>query len=550
MYICFMHLGLPNPTKRQYEIAYYMQHGPEKVVVQAFRGIGKSLIASLFVLWVLWCNPELKVMVYSAAKPRADAFSTFCLRLINEIEVLHELRPKPEQRQSTIMFDVGPATAAQAPSMMSIGIFGSATGFRCDLLVMDDIEVPNNSETQLQREKLKDRSREAPGAILKPGGRVIVLGTPQTEDSIYRDFPERNYAVRVWPSEYPDEKTIEARGHELAPEIIEAVRKDPSLAGHATEPIRFPDDELFKRKLEYGPSGYALQFLLDTRLSDADKHPLRVRDLIVYPLDMNQGPEKIIYVPTAEQLVNTVFNVALPGDRYYRGLVLRDTKWMPWEGTIMYIDPAGRGKDETAYTVLSHLNGMLYLRDNGGLKGYDEPTLVELVKVCKRFNVQRIIVERNFGDGMFARLLQPVVGRLYPCPVEEDDWQTGQKERRICDILEPVIASHRLVVDEKLIEKDYNSTRGVGLSIESEPLYRLFFQLTRITRDKGALRHDDRLDSLAGAVRHLSRIVGTNVEDMVEISRQAELDRERESFIEYVTGMNGTSSSNRMCAWA
>ena len=552
LYVCLLHIGKTDPrvkapTPIQYDIAEFIQNGPDRIVVEAFRGIGKSWIAAFYCLWCWYCNPQLKIIVLSAAKPRADAFSQFCLQLINEMPLLTHLRPSADQRQSNIAFDVGPAGASQAPSMFSVGIFGAATGFRADVVIFDDVEVPNNSETQMQREKLLERTREAPGAILKPNGRVIVLGTPQTHGSIYNDFPNRGYAVRIWPSEYPDAEALGELVVRYDPKLIQRVMEDPSLVGHSTEPTRFPDEELYKRRLEYGPSGYALQFLLDTRMSDADRYPLRVKDLVMYPLDHLNAPEKILWAALPENLMEVQNNVALPGDRFYRGRVLPDWRFRPYEGTIMYIDPAGRGKDETGYAVVSHLNGLLYLRDIGGLKGYDQDTLMTLAKICKQHKVNQVWVERNFGDGMFTQLLKPVMATVYPVTIEEDDWQTGSKEHRICDILEPVVSSHRLVVDERLIELDYHSTKH--LPSETANHYRFFYQFTHITRDKGALRHDDRLDALAGAVRRLNMVVGTDIDEMVKTHREEMFKAELDEFYATAHGRPPVTSGG-CCPWA
>ena len=35
-------LDLPSPTRAQYAIADYLQHGPKRLQIQAFRGVGKA----------------------------------------------------------------------------------------------------------------------------------------------------------------------------------------------------------------------------------------------------------------------------------------------------------------------------------------------------------------------------------------------------------------------------------------------------------------------------------------------------------------------------
>ena len=113
LFVVWKHIGLPDPTPIQYDIAKFLQHGPNKIVIEAFRGVGKSFITSAYVLWRLYCNPQLKFLVVSASKSRADAFSTFTMRLIQEMDILAHLRPRDDQRNSRIEFDVGPAKSEE-----------------------------------------------------------------------------------------------------------------------------------------------------------------------------------------------------------------------------------------------------------------------------------------------------------------------------------------------------------------------------------------------------------------------------------------------------
>lgn len=162
LWVIWNHLGLPEPTQLQYDIALYLQHGPKRAIIEAFRGVGKSFVTSAFVLWLLLRHPQLKIMIISASKERADSFSIFTRRLIEEVPLLHHLRPKTGQRDSVISFDVGPATADQAPSVKSVGITGQLTGSRADIIIADDVEIPSNSATQIQREKLSELVNSSP----------------------------------------------------------------------------------------------------------------------------------------------------------------------------------------------------------------------------------------------------------------------------------------------------------------------------------------------------------------------------------------------------
>ena len=89
-------LELPSPTRAQYAIADYLQNGPKRLQIQAFRGVGKSWLTGAFVLWTLFKDPEKKIMIISASKERADNMSIFLQKLIIETPWLKHLQPKSD----------------------------------------------------------------------------------------------------------------------------------------------------------------------------------------------------------------------------------------------------------------------------------------------------------------------------------------------------------------------------------------------------------------------------------------------------------------------
>lgn len=504
LFVIWKWLNLPDPTDLQNDIAHYLQRGPQRRMVQAFRGVGKSWITVAYVIWRLLRNPAINILVVSASKTHADNFTTFCLRLILEVEMCHHLIPKEGQRQSKIAFDVGPAPASLSPSVRSAGITGQISGARADLIVSDDVEVPNNSETQVMRDKLSEAIKEY-DAVLKPGptSEVVYLGTPQNEQSVYNVLQDRGYTVRIWPSQFPDDKARDRYGSRLAPFLADQMDRKQVKAGDPCEPLRFTLEDLMKRRSSYGKAGYALQFMLDTTLSDADKFPLKVADLIVMSVPKAKAPIVVEWSGDAKYVIPNINNVALNGDRFHGPMFVSDAaQWAAFDGTIMHVDPSGRGKDETSYAVVRFCQGMQWLAASGGyLSGYSDATLRGIAITAKTHGVQRIRVEPNMGDGMFCNLLAPVVHKIHPdCTVEDSDRATTQKEARIIDTLEPVMMQHRLVVAPEVIEEDYRSVEG--RTGDDAQCYRLIYQLTRITRDKGALVRDDRLDALAGAVAY------------------------------------------------
>lgn len=176
----------------------------------------------------------------------------------------------------------------------------------------------------------------------------------------------------------------------------------------------------------------------------------------------------------------------------------------------MYVDPAGGGKnaDETAYAVTGYLAGRVYVLDVGGIPGgITEALLARLTEVASKWKVEAIGIEKNFGNGALRQVWEPLLVAEHRCGIE-DLWESGQKELRIIDILEPVIAAGKLVIHEDIITDDWIMCQKYAGDVRQT--YSLFFQLARITRDKGALVHDDRLDALAGAVRHWVEALGVD----------------------------------------
>ena len=502
------HLNLPAPTRAQLCIAEYLQHGPKRLQIQAFRGVGKSWITAAFVLWTLFIDPDRKVMVVSASKDRADSFSIFCQRLILEVPWLAHLKPKnDDQRWSRISFDVGPATPHQAPSVKSVGITGQLTGSRADLMVLDDVEVPNNSMTELQRGKLLQLVTECESILTpKKDSRIMFLGTPQTTFTIYNKLRERSYRPFVWPARYP--RKVAMYDGLLAPQLADDLDTD-DLAWKPTD-TRFKEEDLLERESSMGRSNFMLQFMLDTTLSDREKFPLKFADLIVNPVNPTHGPENIIWCSDPDNILKDLPCVGLPGDYYYKPMQVQG-EWTEYSETICSVDPSGRGADETTACFLSQLNGIIYLHEVFATKdGYSDKTLLTILKKCKKYGVSTLLIESNFGDGIVSELFRKHCQTTKTNINIEETRANVRKEDRIIDALEPVFNQHRLVVDPAVIEWDYAS--NADEASENRHQYMLAYQISRMCREKGAVRHDDRIDSLAQGVKWFTDALALSAE--------------------------------------
>ena len=521
-------LDLPQPTRAQYAIADYLQHGPKRLQIQAFRGVGKSWITGAFVLWTLFKDPEKKIMIISASKERADNMSIFLQKLIIETPWLSHLQPKSDDaRWSRISFDVL-CSPHQAPSVKSVGITGQLTGSRADLMILDDVEVPGNSMTELMREKLIQLCTEAESILTpKDDSRIMYLGTPQTTFTIYRKLAERSYRPFIWPSRYP--RDITPYEGLIAPQLQEDI-DNGAEPWETTDPDRFDNEDLLEREASMGRSNFMLQFMLDTSLSDAEKFPLKCADLVVTSVNATTAPDNVIWCSDRQNVIKDLPTVGLPGDYFYSPMQLQG-EWTEYDETICSVDPSGRGTDETAAAYISQKNGFLYLHEMRAYRdGYSDNTLLDILRGCKKYGASKLVVETNFGDGIVSELFKKHIQQTKQFIDIEEVRANVRKEDRIIDALEPILNQHRLVVDRGVIEWDYSSNKDSPS--ESRLLYMLFYQMSRMCRMKGALKHDDRLDCLAQGVKYFTDAMGISAQEAINIRKRKEWEDILEDFLD------------------
>ena len=521
-------LDLPSPTRAQYAIADYIQHGPKRLQIQAFRGVGKSWITGAFVLWTLFNDAEKKIMIISASKERADNMSIFLQKLIIETPWLSHLQPKNDDaRWSRISFDVL-CSPHQAPSVKSVGITGQLTGSRADLMILDDIEVPGNSMTELMREKLLQLCTEAESILTpKDDSRIMYLGTPQTTFTVYRKLAERNYRPFVWPSRYP--KDITPYEGLIAPQLQEDI-DNGAQSGDCTDPDRFDDEDLVQREASMGRSNFMLQFQLDTSLSDAEKFPLKMADLIVTSVNPTEAPDNIIWCSDPRNVIKDLPTVGLPGDYFYSPMQLQG-EWSEYQETICSVDPSGRGTDETAACYISQKNGFLYLHEVRAYRdGYSDSTLLDILRGCKKYNATTLVIETNFGDGIVSELFKKHLQQTKQRILIDEVRATVRKEDRIIDSLEPILNQHRLIVDRGVIDWDYNSNKEQPPELRL--LYMLFYQMSRMCREKYAVKHDDRLDCLAQGVKYFTDALSISAQEQINLRKREDWNDMIEAFID------------------
>lgn len=524
-----------NCTDIQLDMGEYLENGPLYRMIQAQRGQAKTTITAAYAVWRLIHNPATRILIFSAGGDMASQIALWVIQIIQGMELLEPLRPdvgnrERVQRSSVGAFDVhwqlkGPE---KSPSVACLGITANMQGYRADVLIGDDIESSKNSTTETEREKLRHRTRDF--TSINSTGDIIYLGTPQTSDSIYNDLPARGFDIRIWPGRYPTVKEEENYGEWLAPLIRERMLANPALRtgygmsgdrGAAVDPVLMNDFVLTKKERDQGPAYFQLQHMLDTRLNDEMRFPLKSKDLMVMQLNADTAPSMLQYSArkdreywhTNGQGLNTVL---------YEPFIPDGTEYLSYNSKVMHIDPAGDGSDEASATVVAELNGYMFVLDWAGwLYGIDETTFDDMVRMAMHWGVPHIEVERNFGAGMYAQQLRAAVLRAGAnITVSDDNWASGQKEVRIADTLSPVFANHRVVLNLAALQKDVHGTSVYP--IEQRQSYQMMYQITKLTRERGALIHDDRLDSLEGAVKYFVQAASQDAAERMAKYREAQ----------------------------
>lgn len=512
----------------QYDICNWMQDmtpqsdGLVRKQIQAMRTCGKSVMACIFICWLWYCNPTIRVMILCSVAKKSNEMAGLIKQILDGCDLVQHLRPDPDSmvtyrrgkkirdlkkaKNSEDAFDIQGAGPGKDPSFAAYPLFGGWTGSHPDVIIPDDVEIPENSMTALWRDRIFEKLRECESLVME-GGMIMYMGTPQTEESVYNRLEAIGYPIRRWPAEHVDPKD-EVRCLNVSPLLLDMVRNGEAKPGDPTYPERLPRERLVEKKAK-GLAYYNLQFLLDTTLSDQERYPLKLKDLIVFDTPRDMAPTNIVW-GTANRITH-IDHAGLRGDHLHGPGYVED-EWLPFQQKVMYIDPKGGGADSVGWAVGGFLNGVIYCIDAGGMAagqdGTSEVVMKKLAHLAFTYDIKRIVVESNWGGGKevsaYAKLLQPVVSKVCGPTAVETAFVKGQKEVRIIDTMKPLMEAHRFVLSERAAK-----------------CKELLYQLTHITADRGALGHDDELDAVQGMVAQFIENVNLDPEVREEQRRHS-----------------------------
>lgn len=418
-----MQQSLHTPTVHR-TIAHWLTQNQrrrrQRFLLMAFRGCGKSTLIGLYCAWLLWRDPDCRILVVAADQTLATKMVRMVRKVIEKHPLTAPLRPLKTEQWAADRLTVQRPTVSRDPSILAAGLKGNITGMRADVIICDDVEVPKTCDSADKRDQLRQHLRELE-FILTPRGSILYIGTPHTDDSIYADFLAAYHALRI--------PLLDAHGRSAWPQ-------------------RFPESRIAQIREQTGPLQFTSQMMLQPmRLSDVRLDPqlLQVYDTA---LSLREGGGE------------TVLSI---GDARMVGC---SCWWDPAVGS----DTGDKSVIACAYTD-SHghywLHG-LHLLQTDPHDPCDPATqqALQIAVFLRQHHVRHLHVEIN-GLGQFLpRLLQQVfAAEKLPVTVTPVTSRTN-KTQRILQTLDPILAARALHVHTSVLAnglrdemQDFNPTR-------------------------------------------------------------------------------------------
>lgn len=420
-------------------------NGDTRLLLMAFRASGKSTLIGAFSAWLLWRNPDLRILVLAAESSLANKMVRNIRKIIERHSLTKTIIPKNPDQWAVDRFTVKRDKELRDPSVLAAGITANITGSRADIILYDDVEVPNTADSVEKRQNLRERLGES-NFTLVPDGTQIYIGTPHSYFSIYADTPRTEI----------NEEGIFLDGFKRLE--IPLLNK----RGQSVWPEQFSKDAITLLKKQSGPHKFASQMLLKpTNIIDGrlDINLLRFYDDDIRAHEAQQqtylflGDKKII---SCSAWWDPAFGSAA-GDSSVLAVIFTD---------------------EDGLHYLHHLS-YIHVRDDQ----QDEAT-AQCQYVCgiaKQYLIPAIAIETN-GIGKFlpAILRRELAKQNIPCAVMEQA-NYRAKELRILESFDAVMAAKALHVHQ-----DIRQTPFLTEMMEWQP-----------TRKN---QRDDGLDAVAGAM--------------------------------------------------
>lgn len=181
-------LGFETPAHHKQIMRFLIEifnDEPHHGLLMAFRHSGKSTVVGIFAACVLYHNPQTRILILSAESSLSSRMVAHIKNILENHPFCSDILPDVKKEWGTHKITIKRPIGIREPSVICQGISGNITGMRSDLIICDDVEVPNTCNTAQKRNNLRERLREL-DFILSPHGTMIYIGTPHTRNTIYQ----------------------------------------------------------------------------------------------------------------------------------------------------------------------------------------------------------------------------------------------------------------------------------------------------------------------------------------------------------------------------
>jgi len=413
------HQGLSMPT-HHVKISQWLdqswQNGQRELLLMAFRSSGKSTLVGLFCAWLFLCHPDLRIMVMAADFALAKKMVRNVKRLIERHPLTRRLKPNRKDQWASDQFTINRPSELRDPSMLAKGIGANITGSRADVVICDDVEVPNTCDTAAKRQDLRERLQEI-DYVLVPGGLQLYVGTPHTYYTIYGRLP----------CEEVGEKQAFLDGFER----FELPILDNN--GQSAWPQRFPVSKIERMRVRTGQNKFQSQMMLHAvNIADSRLDPdLMIRYSAALASEERNGRA---FLSLKDRQLKSVscwwdpsFGAADRGDKSVIAAVFSDDQGAYWLQGLRYLSvDAAKAQDQDEATQLCQ----------------------QVIDFVKAYHIPSVCVESNgigkFLPGLLRRELTVAGVRCAVVPHHSH----RNKVDRILSAFDVVLAARSLNVHE------------------------------------------------------------------------------------------------------
>lgn len=384
--------------------------GDRRLLLLCFRSAGKSTLIGMFCAWLLLNRPDLRILILSAEYDLAKKMVRNVKNIVERHPLTYDLIPDRVLQWASDQFTVQRSLVLRDPSLLARGVTSNITGSRADIVICDDVEVPNTCRTHAKREQLKDRLHEI-NYVLVPGGLQLYAGTPHSLNSIYSEVP-REPEAQVFLNDF----------NRLVIPLLDE-------RGETRWPERFPKSCIEEIKRRTGPAKFQSQMML--RPSENDDVRLNPSDLVRYDDDIicRQSNGRILLTIGGHKMISAMgwwdpsYGSPNRGDASVVAAVFVDDDGGYWLQDIRYLvhDPLQRDDVDEATQLCR-----------------------QVVDFARELYLPSITIETNGLGRFLPAMLQREMG-IQGCGCRVLEHASHQsKDQRILDAFDPVLAAGAL----------------------------------------------------------------------------------------------------------